>query len=146
MDNKRRKKVERAAEIPAVVVEPKQETNDEIAKAMEKYNGFARSLFGTDYEIGKVKLTKKEQNPYKITMLKLWQEFNLAQVARGNTEATIKTYEKHFNKVYEFLGFNYLMQGRAVATDAAEREIGTIREIGAGMPVKVLELDNIQAY
>lgn len=146
MESKRKKKVERAAEIPATVADAKQQTNEEIAKALEKYNGFARSLFGTDYEIGKVKLTKAEQNPYKITMLKVWQEFYLAQVARGNTEATIKTYEKHFNKVFEFLGFNYLMQGRAVADDAVERQIGTVREIGAGMPVKVLELDNIQAY
>lgn len=146
MANSRKKKVEKAAEIPAIVADAKQQTNEEIAKALDKYNGFARSLFGTDYELGKVKLTKREQDPLKITMLKVWQEFQLAQIARGNTEATIKTYEKHFNKFFEFLGFQYLMQGRAVANDAVDREIGTVREIGAAMPVKVLELDNIQAY
>lgn len=144
--NIRKKQVEKTPEIPVVISEPKLETNDEIAIALERYNGFARSLFGTDYELGKVKLKKGQKDPRKITMLKVWQEFNLEQEARGNSDATLKTYRKHFNQIFDFLGFNYLMQGKEVADDAINRKLGTAREIGAGMPVLVLSLDNIAAY
>lgn len=143
---KRKPQVDKAPEIEAVVSEAKLDTNDEIAVALERYNGFARSMFGTDYELGKVKIKKGQRDPRRITMLKVWQEFNLEQVARGNSEATIKTYLKHFNQIFDFLGFQYLKQGRAVADDAINRGLGTAREIGAGMPVLVLSLDNIVAY
>lgn len=146
MYNSRRKKVEKEVDIPFSIEDTKLETNDEITSALEKYNGFARSLFGNDYEVGKVKIKRGQQDPLKISMLKVSKEFQLAQIAKGNSEATIKTYQKHFNWIYEFLGFNYLMQGKDVVEDAVARELGTSREIGASMPVIVLELDNIVAY
>lgn len=146
MDSKSKKRQAKEPEIPVIIEDAKTETNDEIALALERYNGFARSLFGSDYELGKIKVKRGQQDPRKITMLKVYKEFQLAQIAKGNSEATIKTYEKHFHLICEFLGFNYLMQGKEVVEDAITRELGTSREIGASMPVLVFEIDNITAY
>lgn len=142
----RKKQVDKVSEIPAIITEQKPETNEEIANALKRYNGFARSMFGADYELGKIKIKRSQKDPLKITMLKVQQEFILEQEARGNSDATIKTYLKHFNQIYDFLGFQYLMQGKDVVDDAINRKIGTAREIGAGMPVLVLSLENIVAY
>lgn len=130
------------------IVEKKTDSNKEIAKRMERYNGFARSLFGDDYEVGKVKVAKGYKDPRKITMLKLEEEFKLEQQARGNSEDTIKTYSKHFHKLYDFLGMQYLRQSPDIVDYVLEHseEYGTMREIGASMPVLVLQLDNFIAY
>lgn len=115
---------------------------------MERYRVFARSLFGEDYEVGAVKLKKGQPDPKKITMLKVQYEFILSQKARGNSEATIKSYIKNFNRIYDFLGFQYVKQNNAILNDVLENteKYGNPREIGASMPVLVFEIPNFMAF
>ena len=145
----RRKRVEETSDILSSIVEEKIETNEEIAAAMERYQTFARSLFGENHEPGTVKIRKGESDPLKITMLKVEREFMLAQKGRNNTPQTISTYGVHFNRIFDFLGFEYLMQSKDIAEDAInnpEKYGKSARQIGASMPVKVLELENITAF
>lgn len=144
----RKKKIETTSEIPVIVEQPKVETNEDIERTMEKYRVFAKSLFGDDYEIGKVKIKKGQQDPKTITMLKVKKEFIIAQKGKHNSQETINTYEKHFNYLFDFLGFNYLKQSREILKEVLDNneKYGTMRQIGASMPVLVLELDNISAF
>jgi len=75
-------------------------------------------------------------------------EFVLAQKAKGNSEETIKAYIKNFNRLYDFLGFQYLRQGVEVVDEVVEHneKYGNAREIGASMPVMVFELPNFMAF
>lgn len=145
-----RKKITHIPDIPVIVdeTEIKVPTTKETREAMDKYRVFARSLFGEDYEIGAIKIKKGQPDPQKINMLMVEHEFVLAQKARGNSEDTIKAYIKNFNRLYDFLGFQYLRQGVAVVEDVLENidKYGNAREIGASMPVMVLELPNFMAF
>ena len=150
MAPKGRKKLSFVPEIPVEVdkSEPKQPTNQELRDGMDKYIVFARSLFGDSYEVGKIKIQAGKPNPQKITMLMLQNEFLLSQQAKGNSEETTKAYIKNFNRIYDFLGYQYVKQSLSVAEEVqAHREkYGSERDIGASMPVIVLELPNFMAY
>lgn len=124
-------------------------TNDEIQEGMERYRVFQRSLFGENHEAGTVKIKRGQQDPRKITMLMVEREFLLAQMGRHNAESTLKTYQKHFNWVFDFLGFQYFRQSMEHIEDAISDnapKYGTSREVGQSMPVLVLETDNFPAF
>ena len=142
------KKVESTSDIPVVIEPPATETNKEIADTMELYRVFSRSLFGENHEPGKIKVKRGQPDPQKITMLKVERDFIISQKGRNNTESTIKTYEKHFNRIFDFLGFQYLTQGKEVVDEAIENSdyYGSARQIGASMPVLVLEIDCFPAF
>lgn len=146
----KKKKVLEARDIPVIVdkSEPKLPTNQEILESMERYRVFARSLFGEDYEIGAIKIKKGQPDPKKITMLKVKYEFILAQKARGNSEQTIRAYNTNFDRLFDFLGFHYLRQGREILDEVLENieQYGTMREIGASMPVLAFEIPNFMAH
>ncbi len=146
----RKKKVTEAKEIPVIVdkSEPKMPTNQEIKDSMERYRVFARSLFGDDYEIGAIKIKKGQPDPKKITMFRVQSEFILAQKARGNSEQTLKAYLTNFNRLYDFLGFQYVKQSPEVLEEVADNieKYGSAREIGASMPVLVFEIPNFMAH
>lgn len=127
---------------------PKVETAKDVATSMEYYNGFARSLFGENFEPGTVKVKRGQPDPKKITMLQVEREFMLTQQARNNTDRTVQTYKQHFNRLFRFLGFQYLKQSKVVLDDAVDNfdKYGSVEQIGASMPVLVLELDNFAAY
>lgn len=150
MSAKGRKKITHVREIPVVVdkSEPKVPSTPELREAMDKYRVFARSLFGEDYEIGSIKIKKGQPDPQKISMLMVQNEFVLSQKAKGNSEETIKAYIKNFNRLYDFLGFQYLRQGIEVVNEVIEHneKYGNAREIGASMPVIVFELPNFMAF
>ena len=149
MARKKNKEIEEH-NIPVVIdnSEPKVESNAELSEMMERYRTFGRSLFGEDFELGKVKLKKGQLDPNKISMFRLQKEFILSQKSKGNSEQTIKSYIKNFNRLYDFLGFNYLRQGIEVIDYTLEHneDFGTMRDIGASMPVTVFNLPNFIAF
>ena len=150
MPPKGRKKLTFVRDIPVEVdkSEKKLPTTQELLDGMDKYKLFAKSLFGDSYEVGSIKIKAGKPNPQKISMLYLQNEFVLAQKAKGNSEETIKSYIKNFNRLYDFLGYQYIKQSISVAEDVAlhNEKYGNEREIGASMPVIVLELPNFIAY
>lgn len=143
-----RKPTKDDSKISLVIEEPEVLTNYDITKSMERFRVFARSLFGENDEVGTIKIKKGQRDPAKITMLKVKREFILEQKARQNSERTIETYIKQFNLIYDFLGFQYLLQSRKILDDAVDNNenYGTARDIGASMPVLVLELDGFVAF
>lgn len=146
----RKKKVTETTDIPVIVdnTEPKVATNKELEVSMERYRVFGRSLFGDDFEVGAVKIQKGQIDPSKITLLKVQYEFILAQKARGNSEATIKSYIKNFNRIYDFVSVQYLKSSKEVmeeVLDNVEKYVSA-RQIGASMPVLVFELPNFMAF
>lgn len=150
MAKRRKPQVTESKDIPVIVdnSEPKMATNAELKESMERYRVFTRSLFGDDYEIGAIKIKKGQPDPKKITMLKVEFEFILSQKAKGNSEQTIKSYKKNFNRIYDFLGFQYLRQGIEIIDEVLDNneKYGTAREIGASMPVLVFGIPNFMAY
>lgn len=146
----RKKKVTETTEIPVIVdkTEPKVQTNAELQASMERYRVFGRSLFGDDFEVGAVKLNKGQVDPRKITLLKVQYEFILSQKARGNSEQTIKSYLKNFNRIYDFVAFQYLKSSKEILEDVLENvdKYDSARQIGASLPVLVFELPNFMAY
>ena len=146
----KRKRVDKEIEIPVVLdnSEKTPPTNTEIKFAMERYRVFARSLFGDDYEVGAIKINKGREDPSKITMLRVQREFILAQKARGNSKETIRAYETNFNRLYDFLGFQYAKQSKEVLNDILENpdKNESSRTIGASLPVLVFELQNFMAF
>lgn len=146
----KRRKVVKELQIPVIVDETptKVPTNQEVTDGMERYRVFARSIFGDDYEVGAVKLKKGQTDPKKITMLRVQKEFILAQKARGNSKQTIRAYETNFDRLYDFLGFQYVKQSDEIREEVLENigNYGTAREIGASMPVLVFELPNFMAH
>ena len=133
MAPKGRKKLSFVPEIPVEVdkSEPKQPTNQELRDGMDKYIVFARSLFGDSYEVGKIKIQAGKPNPQKITMLMLQNEFILSQQAKGNSEETTKAYIKNFNRIYDFLGYQYVKQSISVAEEVQthKEKYGSERDI-----------------
>ncbi len=146
----RRKKVTQTTDIPVILdtTEPKAQTNKELQESMERYRVFGRSLFGDDFEVGAVKLKRGQLDPSKITLLKVQYEFLLAQKARGNSENTLKSYLKNFNRLYEFLGLQYVKTSNEILAEVEENieKYDSARQIGASMPVLVFELPNFMAY
>ena len=145
-----RKKITRVSDLPVIIDdgEVKVPTQEEIKEGMERYRVFARSLFGNDYEVGAIKLKKGQPDPKKITMLRVQYEFVLNQKARGNSEATIKSYIKNFNRIYDFLGQQYLKQSSEILNEVLDNieKYGNARELGASMPVLVFEIPNFMAF
>lgn len=146
----KRKRVDKEIDIPVVLdsSDKKTPTNTEIQFAMERYRVFARSLFGDDYEVGAIKINTGKEDPSKITMLRVQKEFILAQKARGNSKETIKAYETNFNRLYDFLGFQYAKQSKEVLEDILDNpeKYQSSRTIGASLPVIVFELPNFMAF
>ena len=133
MPPKGRKKLTFVRDIPVEVdkSEKKLPTTQELLDGMDKYKLFAKSLFGDSYEVGSIKIKAGKPNPQKISMLYLQNEFVLAQKAKGNSEETIKSYIKNFNRLYDFLGYQYIKQSISVAEDVAlhNEKYGNEREI-----------------
>jgi integrase/recombinase XerD len=146
----RKPKVTQTTDIPVVIDNTEQtpQTNAEIQEAMNKYRAFGRSLFGDDFVVGAVKLNRGKIDPAKITLLKVQSEFILAQKARGNSEQTIKSYEKNFNRIYDFVSVQYLKSSKEIREEVLENveKYGSARQIGASMPVLVFEIPNFIAY
>ena len=141
--NNKRQKITRTAHLPVEIeIEP---VGD---KPFEMYGKLARSIFGQDYEVGKVKIKKGEVDKTKITLLQVQRDFTLEQLGRNNRKETIDTYNINFNRIFDFFGFEYLKQGKEIVDYVIEHidEYGSARQIGASMPVIVFELDNIIAY
>jgi integrase/recombinase XerD len=114
----------------------------------ELYRVFSQSIFGTDFEPAKVKVKRGQPNPNKITMFQVQREFLLEQSGRNNSLDTIKSYQKNFNRIFDFLGFQWLKQGKGAITEVLTNpeKYGTAREIGAAMPVVCFELEGFTAY
>lgn len=145
MSAKGRKKLTFVRHIPVELdtTEPRLPTTQELRDGMDRYYVLARSLFGDDYKVGAIKVPVGKPDPQKITMLMLQNEFVLSQKAKGNSEDTIKAYIKNFNRLYDFLGYQY---HRYSLEEPSGEDISKEREFGAGMPVLVLELPNFMAY
>ena len=146
----RKKKVTQTTDIPVILdtKEPKPQTNTELKASMERYRVFGRSLFGDDFEVGAVKLKRGQLDPSKITLLKVQYEFILSQKAKGNSEQTIQSYIKNFNRLYEFMAFQYLKTSKEIREEVLDNidKYGDARQIGASMPVLVFELPNFMAF
>lgn len=120
-------------------------TPELIAKNQQRFRGFQRGLFGENHEAGTVRVKTAQLNPEIDNLLRLEKEFMLHRQGKHSSEDTIKAYKKNFNRLYDFLGFNYLRQGREQIDDAIETGV-TAREIGASMPIMVLDTENLPSY
>ena len=146
----RKKKVTETTDIPVVLdnTAPQPQTNQQIEQSMQRYRVFGRSIFGDDFDVGTVKLQRGQPDPKGITLLKVESEFILAQKARGNSEQTIKAYHKNFNRLYDFMGLQYIKSSRKIMNEVLENvdKYKSARQIGASMPVLVFELPNFMAH
>lgn len=146
----KRKRVDKEVEIPVILdtSDKNPPSNTDIKFSMERYRVFARSLFGDDYQVGAIKINKGKEDPSKITMLMVQREFILSQKAKGNSKETIRAYETNFNRLYDFLGFQYAKQGKDVREHIMDNpdKYGSARTIGASLPVLVFELPNFMAF
>lgn len=143
-----KKKEIRELSIPTIIDKTEIETMNEIQAGMNRYRAFARSVLGENHEIGTIKIRKGQPNPEAITMLMVEKEFVLAQRGRNNTEETIKTYRRHFTRLYRFLGYHYIKQSREIREEVIQNidEYGNIESIGASMPVLVLSVSGFSAH
>ena len=139
------RKVEKPADITAEVDNTTIQT---LPDTEELYTGFSRSIFGNDFEAGKVKIKRGMPNPVKITMFQVKKEFMLEQRGRNNSDETLRAYETNFNRLFDFLGFQWLRQGNGVVKEVLSNpdKYPSARAIGAAMPVICLELEGITAY
>lgn len=77
------------------------------------------------------------------TLKRLHDDFIFEAEGNHRTEETIKSYEKHFHKLYEFVGY-YTLAGENEKIDYEEtRE--ECRRIGRDMPIAALDIPNIGA-
>ena len=77
----------------------------------------------------------------KDTLRRLHDDFLFEAEGNHKTEETIRSYEKHFHKLYEFVGY-YSMEGNPDYTETREE----CRSIGANSPIHTLDVENIAAY
>ena len=144
----KQKKVENTVEIPTSIEQNTADSPEVIHNAWELYGGFRRSLFGENDKVGTVRIKRGKADPTKITMLQVKNEFILEQRARHNTEQTIKSYSTNFDRIFDFLGQEYVNQSDAHKEDVSKNmeHYGSIRTIGASMCVLALSIENFPAY
>lgn len=88
----------------------------------------------------------KETTPIRAndTLLRLWNEFSFECEGSHRTEMTIKSYEKHFHKLCEFVGYISMVEdGRVVDYKSTRKEC---RAIGETYPIEVLDTPQISAH
>ena len=77
----------------------------------------------------------------KDTLKRLHDEFLFELSGEHKTEETIKSYEKHFNKLYEFVGYYFFND-----TPDYKETRKECRRLGMTAPIKTLDVENIAAY
>lgn len=75
------------------------------------------------------------------TLQRLMDDFLFEAEGNHKTEQTIKAYEKHFNKLFEFVGY-YSLEG----SPDYEETRSDCRKIGKNAQIKTLDLENIAAF
>lgn len=142
-----RKKIDKVLSVKVETAAPTFEelTPELLARNQERFQGFQRGLFGENHEAGTVRIRTAKINPQVDNMLRLEKEFTLNRQGKHSSEDTIKSYKKNFNRIYDFLGYNYLRQGGEQWHEARKDGLNS-REIGASMPIIVLETENIASY
>ncbi|HNW86918.1 MAG TPA: site-specific integrase [Candidatus Limiplasma sp.] len=123
---------------------PNELTQQQLDKNLKRFHTFQRGLFGENHEAGSVVL--KHRVTREDNLIRLKKEFLLSRQGKHDADKTLKAYECNFNRIYDFIGFNYLRQGMEQVDDAIDREIGTKRDIGASMPIYILESENFSSY
>lgn len=143
-----RTKAKATPEIAVKIVEKSVDNPTTIHDAMQLYGGFRRSLFGDNDVVGTVKITRGRANPAKVTMQQLQNDFILEQKSRHNSPQTIRAYNTNFDRIFDFLGQEYINQSDAHKTDVERNKeyYGGVREIGASMSVLALGIENFTAY
>jgi len=122
-------------------------TQEILERNRELRRGLEVGLFGRNDTPRTVKIKSAVINPEVDTLTRLEHEFILNRKGKGDTDATIRTYIHHFHTIYDFLGYSYGRQSGKVAMDAVRTEnFPSQRELGASMPIIVLETDNIATY
>ena len=76
------------------------------------------------------------------TLKRLHDEFVFEAEGNHKTAETIRSYEKHFNKLFEFCGWMCLENNDADYETTREE----CREIGRNAPIKFLDVENIAAH
>lgn len=132
--------------VETITAEHEELTRDIVERNQIRFRNFQRGLFGENYEPGTVKIKPTIINPMVDNLLRLEKEFILAKEGKHCAEETIKNYKYNFRIMYDFIGYNYLRQSKATRMDAIESGIEKARDIGASMPIIVLEADNIASY
>lgn len=75
------------------------------------------------------------------TLKRLHDEFLFEAEGEHKTEETIRSYERHFNKVYEFVGY-YSMEG----SPDYEETRSECRALGMKTPINYLDIENIASH
>lgn len=76
------------------------------------------------------------------TLLRLHDDFIFEAEGNHKTAETIKSYEKHFNKLYEFVG--YYASNEPVEDYETTRD--ECREVGKQTPIKFLDVEGISSH
>ena len=75
------------------------------------------------------------------TLKRLHDDFIFEAEGNHKTEETIRSYEKHFNKLYEFVGY-YSMETQQDYEESREE----CRAVGKNAPISILDMENIAAH
>ena len=135
------------AKVEKVSAEHDEMTLEKLKVSKELRRGLEVGLFGRNDEPRTIKIKSGTINPEIDNMARLEHEFILDRKGRGCAESTIYTYRKHFDTIFDFLAYSYGRQGGKVVMDALKTENWpSHRELGAAMPIIVLETDNIATY
>ena len=122
-------------------------TQEILERNRQLRRGLEVGLFGVNHEPRTVKIKSAVINPEIDNMTRLEHEFILNRKGKGDADSTIYGYRKHFDTIFDFLGYSYGRQSGEVVMDALRTEnFPSQREIGASMPIIVLETDNIATY
>lgn len=93
--------------------------------------------------LAKLKGATKGKHSAPITasdnLERLRREFKFQKAAEGKSDETIRTYDNHFYKVFEFMG--YVALG-CVPSEYESRK-DECRKVGAAMPISSLDEDNL---
>ena len=122
-------------------------TLETLERNKELRRGLERGLFGVNREPRTIKIKSAVINPEVDNLARLEHEFILNRKGKGDAESTVRTYRQHFAMIFDFLGYSYGRQSGEVVVDALKTEnFPSQRELGASMPIIVLETDNIATY
>ena len=140
-------KVTITAKVVQAPTEHTEMTQEILERNRKLRRGLERGLFGENHEPRTVRIKSAVINPEIDNMTRLEHEFILNRKGKGDAESTIRTYRHHFDTIFDFLGYSYGRQSGEVVMDALKTEnFPSQRELGAAMPIIVLETDNIATY
>lgn len=77
------------------------------------------------------------------TMLRLWQDFRFEMEGQHKSEQSLKTYEKHFHKICEWIGW---MSRNLGSDEDYENTRLECRELGEAQPIAILDEPSIGTY